>query len=212
LRETVAAFEIIIVDDGSTDGTGDQADRLGAEFAEIRVFRNPTPRGIGHAYALGYSATSCDYFVYIPGDNTWPYDSCRKLFSALGQEEIITSYAANPQVRSLGRRLLSPLYTICLNVLFARNMHYYNGLTMYPVSFLRTDPVTTFGFGFQAEVLLKALAAGLSYAEIGLLIDERAAGASKAITPRNIATVIATILRLWWSLPPTVQVKCLTKS
>jgi hypothetical protein len=82
-------------------------------------------------------------------------------------------------------------------------MSYYNGLTIYPVSFLRTRPVTTFGFGFQAEVLIKALAANLSYVEIGLSIGERAAGASKAISMRNIASVIATIFRLRRSLRST---------
>ena len=182
LLGTVDAFEIIIVDDHSTDGTGDIADRLAADTKDVRAFHNPSTRGIGYAYILGYEKTTCDYFVYIPCDNTWPYASCRELFSALGRADIITSYAVNPQVRSIGRRLLSPVYTWLLNLLFGQKMHYYNGLTIYPVSFLRNRPLTTFGFAFQAEVLLKALTAGLSYIEIGLAIDERSAGGSKAIS------------------------------
>lgn len=200
LSETVESFEIIIVDDHSTDGTAEAADQLSEGRKGIRVFHNATTRGIGYAYVLGYENTICSHFVYIPGDNTWPYPSCRKLFSQLGKADIVTSYAINPEVRSLGRRLLSPFYTSCLNLLFGRQMRYYNGLTIYPVSFLRSRPVTTFGFAFQAEALLKALARGLSHSEIGLPIDERAAGGSKAISVRNIAAVIATILRLRWEL------------
>jgi dolichol-phosphate mannosyltransferase len=204
LSETIEAFEIIIVDDHCTDGTARVADRLAAEIKNVRVFHNPSTRGIGYAYILGYENTTCSHFVYIPGDNTWPYLSCRKLFSALRQTDIVTSYAINPEVRPLSRRLLSPFYTYCLNLLFGHKMRYYNGLTIYPVSFLRTRPVTTFGFAFQAEALLKALAVGLSCSEIGLPIDERAAGSSKAISLRNIASVIATILRLRWELRASI--------
>jgi hypothetical protein len=87
-----------------------------------------------------------------------------------------------------------------MNWLFGQRMQYFNGLTIYPVSFLRLDPASTFGFGFQAEVLMKALYAGLSYIEVGLPIDERSAGASKAVTLRNIVSVLGTVLNLFYVL------------
>ena len=200
LSGAVGAFEIIIVDDGSDDRTGEIADRLARDLDHIRVFHNPRTLGIGYAYRLGYEKTNCDYFVYIPGDNAWPGVSYSELFSRLGQANIVVSYVLNPEIRPFGRRLLSSLYTAGLNALFGREMRYYNGLTIYPVSFLRTGPATTFGFGFQAEVLLKALTAGLSYTEVGLAIDDRAVGKSKALRVRNIVSVIGNIAGLWLSL------------
>lgn len=196
LSETTDDHEIIVVNDGSTDGTKKVVDRLAVENPKVRVFHEERNRGIGHAYMRGYKETQCDHFVYIPGDNTWPYESCRQLFSQFGRADVVTSYPLNPKARPLGRRILSSLYTACLNLLFGRNMRYYNGLNIYPVSFLRARPRTAFGFGFQAEVLLQALAAGLSYVEVGLMIDERTAGGSKAVRLGNIISVVATILRL----------------
>ena len=74
LSETADEFEIIVVDDGSSDGTKELADRLAAEISRVRVLHNERPRGIGHAYMRGCEVARGDHFVYIPGDNTRPYE------------------------------------------------------------------------------------------------------------------------------------------
>jgi dolichol-phosphate mannosyltransferase len=196
LSITVEDYEIIIVNDGSTDGTGVKAGEIATHYPGIRVLHNQKNMGLGYCYAAGYRAATKNFFVYIPGDNTWPTRSFVELFGNLGRADVITSYASNPEVREPVRRFVSRAYTVMLNHLFGRRMHYYNGLTIYPVDFLRREPATTFGFGFQAEVLLKALAQGLSYIEIPLPIDRRTAGRSKAVSLRNIASVAMTVVRL----------------
>jgi 3-oxoacyl-[acyl-carrier protein] reductase len=200
LTVTVEDYEIIIVDDGSSDGTGAVADRLAAENSAIRALHNSRNMGLGYCFAQGYREARKNFFVYIPGDNTWPYRSFVELFGNLGRADIVTSYAINPDVRPFGRRVVSRLYTKVLNLLFGRHLQYYNGLTIYPVEFLRRNPATTFGFGFQAEVLLKALNSGLSYIEVGLPIDARTAGGSKAVTPTNIVSVLSTVVRVFSDL------------
>ena len=181
LTITIEDFEIIIVNDGSTDNTHDIAEQIAKRHSMVRVIHNKQNMGLGYSYKRGYQEANKEFFVYIPGDNTWPYRSFVELFGNLGRAEIVTSYSTNPEVRPLGRRIISHLYTYALNWLFGLRMQYFNGLTIYPVSFLRLDPASTFGFGFQAEVLIKALYSGLSYIEVGLPIDERSAGASKAL-------------------------------
>ena len=200
LTVTVDDYEIIIVDDGSRDATGAIADRLAADHAAVRVLHNSRNTGLGCCYVQGYREASKTFFVYIPGDNTWPYRSLVELFGNLGRADIITSYAINPEVRPLGRRLISRFFTGILNLLFGRDLQYFNGLTVYPIEFLRRNPATTFGFGFQAEVLLKALNTGLSYIEVALPIDERTAGQSKAVTLRNVLGVLSTVVRLFFDL------------
>jgi len=168
LSLTTEDYEIIIIDDGSTDSTGAIANEIVASHHSIRLLQNPGNMGLGHCYGAGYRAATKDFFVYVPGDNTWPARSLIELFGNIGRADIITSYASNPEVRPFGRRWISKLYTETINLLFSRHLRYFNGLTIYPVEFLRKEPATTFGFGFQAEVLLKALSLGLSYMEIPL--------------------------------------------
>ena len=200
LESTVPDYEIVVVDDGSTDDSGARADRLAAANPRVRVVHNQRNMGIGYSYARGYQAARKAFVVYIPGDNTWPSQSCAKLFGGLGQADIVVSYASNPGIRPFGRRLVSALYTRTVNLLFGQRMPYYNGLNIFPASFLRALPPMAFGFGFQAEVLLRALAAGMSHVEIAVPISERAVGRSKAVTARNIVGVAVTVVRLLWEL------------
>jgi NAD(P)-dependent dehydrogenase (short-subunit alcohol dehydrogenase family) len=200
LTVTVEDYEIIIVNDGSSDGTGAVAENLAAENSTIGALHNSRNMGLGYCFAQAYREARKSFFVYIPGDNTWPYRSFVELFGNLGRADIITSYAINPDVRPFARRVVSRLYTNLLNLLFRRHLQYFNGLTIYPVDFLRRDPATTFGFGFQAEVLLKALNLGLSYIEVGLPIDERTAGGSKAVNLTNILSVLSTLVRVFSDL------------
>jgi dolichol-phosphate mannosyltransferase len=200
LTVTVDDYEIIIINDGSDDQTSAVADRLAAENSAIRAVHNSRSMGLGYCFAQGYREADKDFFVYIPGDNSWPHRSFVELLGNLGRADIITSYAINPDVRPLGRRIASHLYTKVLNLLFGRHLQYFNGLTIYPIDFLRRNPATTHGFGFQAEVLLKALNLGLSYVEVALPIDERGAGRSKALALANIGSVLATLVRVFAEL------------
>ena len=140
------------------------------------------------------------HFVFIPGDNSWPSASVASIFGHLGEADVITSHATNPDCRVGYRRVLSSAFTSVVNALFGFKVKYYNGLTVYPRRFLLDYPATTHGFGFQAEMLLRALAAGLSVVEVGAPIAESSGQRSKAITVRNVTSVAKTIARTYWDL------------
>ena len=83
LTVTVEDYEIIIVDDGSSDGTGAVADGLAAENSAIRALHNSRNMGLGYCFAQGCREARKNFFVYIPGDNTWPYRSFVELSATL---------------------------------------------------------------------------------------------------------------------------------
>src|SRR5262249_53371546 len=201
LSITVEDFSILIFDDGSRDGTADQARRWQQKLPYVDVRRNAEQRGIGYCLLQAAADAKTGFIVYVPGENSWPHRSLVELFGNLGKAEVVTSYSTNLlSVMPPFRRLASRAYTAAWNLLSRRHLHYYNGFTIYPVESLRQMALGTHGFGFQAEALVKAIAGGSSFVEIALPIDSHTAPTTRTLTPRNVVNAIATTARVFAEL------------
>lgn len=192
-------YEILLVDDGSTDGTGDVADGLARANPRIRVIHNPMKQGIASGYGTALRLATKDYFAFLPGDREINVASIRAIFHAIGSADLVVPYHANLEARPWHRRLLTRVSTALINVLFRRNLRYYQGPTVYPTRLARELPTQSRGFFFLTEMLVQALDRGCSYVEVGLLHQERAFGKSKAVTFSNILMALQAILEAWWT-------------
>ena len=68
LSEHAKAYEMILVDDGSTDNTQEVCERLKQEHLSLRVLRQTKNLGIGHALRTGYANAEYEYVCAIPDD------------------------------------------------------------------------------------------------------------------------------------------------
>jgi glycosyltransferase involved in cell wall biosynthesis len=199
-RATCDDYEILVVDDGSTDGTAEVADRLARNNPRIKVIRHATKRGIAAGYGAALARATQRYFAFLPGDREVGAASIRAIFEAVGSADLVLPYHQNRGARPWHRRVMTWFCTTLLNVLFGRHLRYYQGPAVYPTQLARDLPVTARGFFFLTERLVQALTRGCNYVEVGHIHQERAHGKSKAVTLSNILMALQTILRLWWQL------------
>ena len=196
----LAEYEILVVNDGSTDGTRELADRLAHENPRVRALHQPRNIGIAAAYERALDEAKLDYFSFLAGDGEIARESVRNILAAVGRADIVAPYHQNPRARQLHRRLLTWGSTTLVNVLFGLKMRYYQGPCIYPVALARALPKTEGGFYFLTQMLIHALRAGYSAVEVGLTHVERTSGRSKAVSFKNILKALRAIARVWWAI------------
>ena len=197
---TLTDYEVILVNDGSTDGTGRMAERVAEENAHIRVVHQPRNLGIAAAYERALDEAKLDYFAFLPGDGEIAPESIRNIFAAVGAADIVVPYHGNSRARQLHRRVLTWTSTRLVNTVFGLRLRYFQGPCIYPTPLARGLPKTAGGFYFLTEMLVHAVRAGYSYVEVPLTHRDRSHGRSKAVSARNILKALRAVFRLWWSI------------
>src|ERR1700687_3075469 len=88
-------YEIILIDDGSTDKTGDIMARLANELPNVRAIQNPGNIGLGSSYQRGLAEARCEYLMMLCGDGGMPAASLPPIFAAVGSADIVVPFVTN---------------------------------------------------------------------------------------------------------------------
>lgn len=193
--------EILVIDDGSGDGTGTLVSANLWRFPGVRLLTNERNLGFGATYRRGVEAASLEHIVMVHGDNAWGHETLREFFSHTGHADIVIGYTRRMwQERTWQRTLISKTFTFLVNAITQQRLIYYNGLQIHRASILKTLRIESRGYGFQAEVLVKALCCTRSYRQVAMDLNERTRGESQAFRLKNIVDVART-LALLWTLP-----------
>ncbi len=182
--------EIIIVNDGSTDKTGEIAERLSKTDSRISVIRHTSPLGIGRSFMDGVLKAKHDSVVMYPGDNEMLPGEMLLYLDELRSVDIIVPYIVNTASRSVLRRMISGAYSLFVRFAFNLNVHHSNGTVVYRRCILNGIKLRSNGFLYQTELLAKTIHRGYLYAEVPYFIRPRMAGKSKSSSLKGVVGVI----------------------
>jgi dolichol-phosphate mannosyltransferase len=187
------AHTVLVVDDCSPDGTGQIADRLAEEIAEVRVLHRPGKQGLGRAYLDGFGIAlenGADLVMEMDADFSHDPADLPRLIAAAGAADLVlgSRYVPGGGVANWGliRRALSWGGCAYARVLLGVPVRDLTGgfkcFHRRVLEALDLDEVHADGYGFQIELTYRAVKAGFTVAEVPILFRERRVGQSKMTT------------------------------
>lgn len=190
LRAIVPECDILVVDDGSPDGTAAAAQQLGTQLGQISILSRTSKEGLGSAYRAGFTwglERNYDSFVEIDCDFSHDPNSLPKLLEAAITNEVVigSRYVQGGAIPSwsLPRLLLSRGGNKYASALLAlRVSDATAGFRVYSKSALEKinyETVRADGYGFQIEMTYRARQGGASIIEVPISFTDRTRGESK---------------------------------
>jgi glycosyltransferase involved in cell wall biosynthesis len=200
LRSLARPYEVIIVDDGSSDGTGAAADRLAEAGPAIRVIRHPENRGLGSVYRTGFAEARGTFVSFFPADGQFPASIVADFVPRAANADMVLGFLPSRD-RPLLARSLSAAERLLYRLLFGP-IPRFQGVMMFRRRILETMTLRSSGRGWAVlmELILRAQRAGCRIVSVPTEVRPRIAGRSKVNNVRTIGANLRQVLLLRWHL------------
>ncbi len=209
IRTALPTATVLVVDDGSPDGTADMAERIGKELGGVEVLRREGKSGLGSAYRAGFAwglERGFDACVEMDADLSHEPEALPGLVAPLeaGHEVVIGSrYVPGGSIPNWAwhRRLLSRGGNVYASLLLGLGVADATaGFRAYAATLLERidlDRIRAEGYGFQVEMTYEAKRAGASIVEVPIRFVDRVEGESKM----SLHIVVEALgLVTWWGV------------
>lgn len=197
LGECSSRFEIIIVDDGSRDGSGAIADALAREHPDaIHVIHHERNLGYGAALRAGVAACRHEWICMVDGDNEYDVSDLRRMLALREYYPLVIGFRYR-KLYSTKRIFISFVYNFVLRRLFRTPFRDVStGIRLFHRSILDEIALSSNSPFIGAELAIKTMLRGFPVGEMGIQTFPRSFGRGTSTSPRNIRLTIRDMLRV----------------
>lgn len=194
-------WEILIIDDGSSDNTLKIANRLASKNSKIRVITHSPNRGYGAALKDGFSNSKYEYVVFTDGDAQFDFSEVDKFIQEIDSADIVIGFRKKRQDK-ITRHILMNMLKVWDLIFFGFNFKDIDcGFKMFKRGALdEIMPLRSEGAMITTEILAKAIKKKLSIKQVEVNHYPRQYGSQ---TGANIGVVVRAVLEsliLWWDI------------
>jgi len=198
MDELGVASEILIVDDGSRDGTACLADKLSAQQARVRAVHHARNMGIAGAFRTAAGLAQGEWMILIPADLPLHPDELRRYFDASPGADIVVGLRSDRSDYTLLRRLVSGVNIFLIRTLFGMKLHQFQYISMYRMEVLRQIEIEYWRSAFfLAEILIKARDQGRRLVEVDIRYAPRVSGKPTGAKLKLIIHTVFDIFHFW---------------
>lgn len=203
LGEIADDWEIVIVDDKSTDRTGELADTLSREDPRIRVVHNAVNRKLGGSLRAGYAVATKELVLYTDADLPFDLQELGRAVRLLEYQEadVLSAYRFDRTSEGFVRTVYSFFYNLLIRSVFSLPIKDVNfSFKLFRRQLLSKIELKSEGSFIDAEFLVRARKAGASIIQIGVDYFPRSRGISTLSSPAVIAKILREMAQLYREL------------
>jgi glycosyltransferase involved in cell wall biosynthesis len=198
VNELGIAAEILIVNDGSRDGSAEVAEALATRFGQVRVIHHPQNRGMGWAFITAQAHAQGEWFILIPADLAIHPDDLQRYFEVAPQADIVVGLCTARSDYTPFRRLVSWANITLIRTLFGMKLRQFQYISLYRMDVLGAIRIEYWRSAFfLAEILIKARDQGRKLVEVEVRYLPRSRGRPSGARPGLIIRTVKDMFHFW---------------
>ena len=205
LKKVSNDYEVVVVDDGSTDQTGKILDEIAKANKAVKAFHQGKNKGLGEALKTGYANAHKEFVFYIPADGQISVEELPNFLEQTDRADVVIGYHRK-RADPLKRKLKSGVYHFLLKLLFGLNFRLTTSSKLYRKKVLDSIKLEAGSAFVEPEILFKAKKKGYRFAEVPVEHYPRVAGKSKGDSPIETARTLYDLFKMWLLLRFRIRV------